>query len=112
VSGVFATIGITDYAQYQIGEVIAVKLPQRDVQIESDDGFGSLESDWAVFEVVTPVSGEVVDVNEVLQVDPSFVNADPHGEGWMIRVRARDTRELDRLMTSEAYTTYVAFVDA
>ncbi len=107
-----ATIGITDYAQRQVGEVVAVQLPQPGAPIESDDGFGSLETGKIVVEVVTPVSGVIVEVNDVLTVCPSTVNEDPYGAGWMVRVRVPDTSELDELMRSETYASYVAFVDA
>ncbi len=112
VSGDIATIGITDYAQRQVGEVVAVELPQPGAPIESDAGFGGLETGKVVIEVVTPVSGVIVEVNDVLTVCPSTVNVDPYGEGWMVRVRVPDTSELDGLMSSETYASYVAFVDA
>ena len=112
VSGGIATIGITDYAQRQVGEVFAVELAQPDAPIKSDDGFGSLVCDSGVIEVVTPVAGAIVEVNDVLTVSPSIINEDPYGEGWMVRVRAPVSSELDGLMSSETYAMYVAFVDA
>ena len=112
VSGDIATIGITDYAQRQVGEVVALQLPQAGAPIESDDGFGGLETGKVVIEVVTPVSGVIVEVNDVLAVCPSTVNDDPYGAGWMVRVRVPDTSELDGLMSSETYAAYVAWVDA
>jgi glycine cleavage system H protein len=105
--GDVATIGITDYAQKELGDVVFVELPQVGSQLEAADELGSIESVKAVSELFSPVSGEVVEVNERLKDKPELVNTDPHGDGWMIRVRMSDATEVDELMTAEEYEEYI-----
>ena len=100
------TIGITDYAQKELGDVVFVELPQVGTQLEAGDELGSIESVKAVSELFAPVSGEVVEINETLADKPELVNTDPYGDGWMIRVRLSDTTELDDLMNAEEYEEY------
>jgi len=101
------TIGITDYAQKELGDVVFVELPQVGTQLEAADELGSIESVKAVSELFAPVSGEVVEINETLAEKPELVNTDPYGDGWMIRVRLSDPTELDDLMNAEEYEEYV-----
>lgn len=107
VEGGVGTIGITDYAQKELGDVVFVELPQVGSQLESGDELGSIESVKAVSELFAPVSGEVVEVNEALAEKPELINTDPYGDGWMIRIRLSDTSELDDLMNAEEYEEYV-----
>lgn len=100
-------VGITDYAQSELGDVVFVELPDEGEEFERMDVFGTIEAVKAVSELYTPVSGEVVAVNEALEDDPEVVNSDPYGEGWMIRVRVRDASELDELMSAEAYEDHI-----
>jgi len=100
------TIGITDYAQKELGDVVFVELPQVGTQLEAADELGSIESVKAVSELFAPVSGEVVEINETLAEKPELVNTDPYGDGWMIRVRLSDPTELDDLMNAEEYEEY------
>ena len=102
-----ATIGITDYAQDQLGDIVYVDLPSEGDEIEAGASFGEVESVKSVSELIAPVSGEVVAVNEALTDSPETVNADPLGEGWMIRVRLDDTEVLDELLDSAAYLTFI-----
>ena len=107
VEGDVGTIGITDYAQKELGDVVFVELPQVGSQLEMGDELGSIESVKAVSELFSPVSGEVVEVNEALAEKPELVNTDPYGDGWMIKVRLSEPDEVDELMTAEDYEEYV-----
>lgn len=106
VEGEIGTIGITDYAQKELGDVVFVELPQVGTQLEAADELGSIESVKAVSELFAPVSGEVVEINETLAEKPELINTDPYGDGWMIRVRLSDPTELDDLMNAEEYEEY------
>ena len=101
------TIGITDYAQKELGDVVFVELPQVGSQLEAGDELGSIESVKAVSELFAPVSGEVVEINEALAEKPELVNTDPYGDGWMIKIRMSDPTELDDLMSAEEYDEYI-----
>jgi glycine cleavage system H protein len=105
--GDIATIGITDYAQAQLGDVVFVELPQVGAQLDANEELGSIESVKAVSELFAPVSGEVVEINEALNENPALVNTDPYGDGWMIRIRMSDPTELDELMNAEEYEEYI-----
>src|SRR5438093_4169471 len=107
VEGGVGTIGITDYAQKELGDVVFVELPQVGTQLETSDELGSIESVKAVSELFSPVTGEVVEVNEALADKPELVNTDPYGDGWMIKVRLSSPDEIDELMTAEDYDDYV-----
>lgn len=107
VEGGIATIGITDYAQKELGDVVFVELPQVGTQLDATDELGSIESVKAVSELFSPVSGEVVEVNEALSDKPELVNTDPYGDGWMVRVRLSSPDEVDELMTAEEYEEYI-----
>ncbi|HEY2322552.1 MAG TPA: glycine cleavage system protein GcvH [Thermoanaerobaculia bacterium] len=106
LDGDIATIGITDYAQKELGDVVFVELPQVGSQLEGNEELGSIESVKAVSELFAPVTGEVTEVNERLRDNPELVNSDPYGDGWMIKVRISDPTELDELMTAEEYDEY------
>ena len=107
IDGEVGTIGITDYAQKELGDVVFVELPQVGSQLEAGDELGSIESVKAVSELFTPVSGEVVEINEALAEKPELVNTDPYGDGWMIRIKVSDPTEADELMSAEEYEEYV-----
>ena len=104
VEGNVGTIGITDYAQKELGDVVFVELPQVGTQLELGDELGSIESVKAVSELFAPVSGEVVEINETLADKPELVNTDPYGDGWMVRIKLSDPAERDGLLTVDAYT--------
>jgi glycine cleavage system H protein len=106
VSGDEAVIGITDYAQNSLGDVVYVELPKPGESFEGNESFGSVESVKAVSEIFMPVSGEVLSVNESLQDDPEKVNTDPYGEGWMIRVRLKSKGDVDSLLTAAEYEDF------
>jgi glycine cleavage system H protein len=107
VDGDLAVIGITDYAQSQLGDVVYVELPEIGRRVEQGKEAAVVESVKAASEVYAPVSGEVVEVNKTLAADPARVNADPVGEGWFIKMRLDDPKELDSLMDDEAYKRFV-----
>jgi glycine cleavage system H protein len=100
-------IGITDYAQGELGDVVFVELPSPGDAFEKMEVFGTIEAVKAVSDLYSPISGEVVAVNETLDEDPALVNSDPYGEGWMIRIRISDPSELDDLLTPEAYASLI-----
>jgi glycine cleavage system H protein len=100
-------VGITDYAQGELGDVVFVELPETGDEFERMDVFGTIEAVKAVSELYSPVSGEVVEVNATLEDDPEVVNSDPYGGGWMIRLRVRDESELDELMSADAYEEHI-----
>src|SRR5947199_10595517 len=108
VEGGVGTVGITDYAQKELGDVVFVELPQVGTQLEAGDELGSIESVKAVSELFAPVSGEVVEINEALTDKPELVNTDTYGDGWMIRIRLTDPTEMDELkINAEQYEEYV-----
>ncbi len=102
------TVGITDYAQDQLGDIVYVDLPAPGAKVSHMGKFGEIESVKAVSELYSPVSGEVVDVNLALADKPELVNESPYLEGWMIRVRLSEPGELDKLLSAEQYDEYVA----
>jgi glycine cleavage system H protein len=103
-----ATIGISHFAQDQLGEVVYVDLPSAGDEVTAGDTFGEIESVKSVSELYAPVSGEVVKVNEALDDAPETVNEDPYGEGWMIVVRVSDPSAVDGLMSAEDYEAFLA----
>jgi len=106
VEGGQAIIGITDYAQDSLGDVVYVELPKPGDEFATNESFGSVESVKAVSEVFTPVSGEVAMINESLADEPEKVNSDPYGTGWMIRVRMSNPSEVDSLLTAAEYEDF------
>ncbi len=96
-------IGITDFAQDQLGDIVFVELPEEGSQFEAGEVFSTVESVKAVSEVYSPVSGEVVAVNEALEEKPELVNQDPYGQGWIVDIKINDASELNTLMDSSAY---------
>jgi glycine cleavage system H protein len=107
VEGNLATIGITDYAQERLGEIISLDLPESDTYVERDEPFGSIESTKAVVELISPVSGVVISVNEDITDDIGVINSDPHDTGWMIIVEIDDPEELDDLLDQRGYQDFV-----
>jgi len=99
-------IGVTDFAQSELGEVVFVELPEVGHVFDAGDEMGTIESVKAVAEVYTPVAGEIVEVNESLRDDPQLLNEDPHGDGWLVKIKFSASSDLGDLMTAEAYETY------
>ena len=107
VKGDQATIGITDYAQHELGDVVFVELPATGTKIEAGKTFGSVESVKAVSEIYAPASGHVVETNAELQNKPENINSDPHGAGWLVKIRLSDSSAVNSLMDAKAYEAYI-----
>jgi glycine cleavage system H protein len=103
-----ATIGITDYAQHELGDVVFVELPKVGTKTVAGKSFGTVESVKAVSELYAPAAGEVIDVNAALQNTPEKINTDPHGAGWLIKIRLSNAAEIAGLMDAAAYEAYIA----
>lgn len=100
-------VGITDYAQEKLGDIVMVELPSVDETVDKDAPFGSVESPKSVSDVFAPVSGRIVEVNEDLGDSPELVNDDPYGEGWLVRIEMDDPDELKELMNAGAYKRFL-----
>ncbi len=107
VDGDTATIGITDYAQGELGDLVFVELPDVGSEANQGESFGTVEAVKAVSDLFAPVSGEVVEINEALADDPEVVNKDPYGGGWMIKVKMSNADELDALLDADAYKALI-----
>jgi len=107
VEGETATIGITEYAQEELGDIVYVELPEVGEKVIKDDPFGAVESVKAVSDVYAPVSGAVIEINDILPDNPETINDDPYGDGWMIRVELSDMDDLKDLMNADEYAEYV-----
>ncbi len=100
-------IGITDYAQGELGDLVFVSLPGVGDTFDEGDSFGTIEAVKAVSELYCPIGAEVVAVNEDLDADPAAINRDPYGEGWMVRLKMNDPADLERLMDADAYKKHI-----
>ena len=102
-----ARIGITDYAQHELGDVVFVELPATSTALIAGKTFGSVESVKAVSDIYAPASGEVVEANSALQNKPELINTDPHGEGWLVKVKLANPAQLNSLMDAAGYEAYI-----
>jgi len=102
-----ATIGITDYAQHELGDVVFVDLPEVGDTFEANEPFGSVESVKAVSEIFCPIGGEVIEVNTKLEANPELINESPHQKAWMIKIRFTNPEELKELLSAEEYEEYL-----
>ena len=107
VKGSVATVGITNWAQDQLGEIVFVELPEEGEEIEKDDTFGVVESTKSVNDLYVPMSGSVVEVNDPILDSPEIINEDCYGEGWLIRIEVSNKEELGELMSAEQYEAYI-----
>ena len=112
VSGDTGTIGITDYAQHELGDVVFVELPAVGAKITTGEVFGTIESVKAVSEIYAPVSGEVTEANAALASAPEIVNADPHSAAWLIKIKIADPAEIAGLMDVAAYQAFISEKEA
>lgn len=108
VEGEYAYVGITDFAQNELGDIVFVDVPTEGETLAAGDVFGSIEAVKTVSDAFMPVGGEVVEVNTAIDGDPSLVNKDPYGEGWMIKIKLSDMTDCDRLLTAEEYAALIA----
>ena len=107
VEGDIATIGITDYAQSSLGDVVYVELPKPGDKFNAHEAFGSVESVKAVSEIFTPVAGEVVEANDSINETPEAVNSDPYGKGWMVKIRMENPGAADAMLSAAEYDEYL-----
>jgi glycine cleavage system H protein len=108
VDGDVATLGITWYAQDALGEIVHFEAPEQGSSVARDESYGEVESVKAVSDLISPVTGEVVEVNQVVVDEPERVNDDPYGDGWLVKVRLSDPAEIDELMDADAYRQLLA----
>ncbi len=107
VEGTEARIGITDFAQHQLGDIIFVETPQIGAKLETHQSLGVVESVKSVSDVYSPVAGEVTAINEELAQAPDLINKDPHGQGWLVRLRPGDPKEVEALMSASEYEKFL-----
>ncbi|GGB88853.1 MULTISPECIES: glycine cleavage system protein GcvH [Staphylococcus] len=107
IEGNTVTIGITEYAQSELGDIVFVELPETDDDIEEGESFGSVESVKTVSELYAPVSGKVVETNDELEDSPEFVNESPYEKAWMVKVELNDESQLDELMSADQYSEMI-----
>lgn len=107
VDGDIATVGITDFAQKELGDIVYVEVETLDQTLEKDEVFGTVEAVKTVSDLFLPVSGEIIEFNDSLERKPESVNTDPYGDGWMIKVKISDASQLDELLDSEAYKSLI-----
>jgi glycine cleavage system H protein len=107
IDGTRVVVGITDFAQEELGDVVFVELPEIGTSVEAEGAFGVVESVKAVSDLFSPISGTIVDVNKLLEDQPELVNDSPYGDGWMIVIEAANMAELDGLLSAADYQTYI-----
>jgi len=107
LDGETATIGITDYAQSQLGDIVFVEFPDINSEINQNETFGVIEAVKTVADLFAPVSGEIIEVNSSLEDSPNFINSDPYGSGWIIKVKIKDSNEYNGLMSSDDYEEHI-----
>jgi glycine cleavage system H protein len=107
VDGDMATLGVTDYAQESLGEILSVEFPEIDMNVERDETFGSIESTKAVVDLISPVSGTVVSINEDITDDIGIINSDPHDTGWLVVIEMDDLEQLDDLLDAAGYHDFI-----
>ncbi len=107
LEGNIATVGITDFAQGELGDIVYVEIESLNYTLEAEEVFGSVEAVKTVSDLFMPITGEVIEINEALEDQPEQVNEDPYGAGWMVKVQCSDLSQIDSLLDAEAYTTLV-----
>ena len=107
IEGDVATVGITDFAQGELGDIVYVEVETLDESLDQEEVFGTVEAVKTVSDLFLPLSGEIIEFNEALEDEPEVVNADPYGNGWMIKIKISDTSQVDALMTAEDYKALI-----
>jgi len=107
IDGNIAAVGITDYAQGELGDIVFVEMPAVGTEVKAMDTFGTIEAVKAVSDLFSPITGTVVEVNSQLEDDPMVVNRDPYGEGWMIKLEINNMEEVNKLLSADSYKTLV-----
>jgi len=107
IEGDVVTVGITDFAQGELGDIVYVEVETIDETLEAEEIFGTVEAVKTVSDLFLPVSGEIIEFNTLLEDEPEKVNTDPYGEGWMIKIKCSDTTQIDQLLSAEDYKTLI-----
>ncbi|NER12667.1 glycine cleavage system protein GcvH [Leptobacterium flavescens] len=107
IDGDVATVGITDFAQSELGDIVYVEVETVDETLDKDEVFGTVEAVKTVSDLFLPLSGEIIEFNESLEDEPEKVNSDPYGDGWMIKIKISDTSEIDGLLSGEDYKALI-----
>ncbi|MDB3905098.1 glycine cleavage system protein GcvH [Crocinitomicaceae bacterium] len=107
IEGNIATIGVTDFAQSELGDIVFVEIETLDEELDAEEVFGSVEAVKTVSDLFMPLGGNVIEVNENIESSPELVNSDPYGEGWMIKIEIKDISEIENLLSSEAYSNLI-----
>lgn len=107
IEGDILTVGITDFAQGELGDIVYVEVETVDETLEAEEIFGTVEAVKTVSDLFLPVSGEIIEFNTILEDEPEKVNTDPYGEGWMIKIKCSDTSQIDQLLSAEDYKTLI-----
>ena len=107
IDGDIATVGITDFAQKELGDIVYVEVETLDQTLVKDEVFGTVEAVKTVSDLFLPLSGEIIEFNEDLESDPEAVNSDPYGKGWMIKIKVENTSEIDLLLSSDDYAALI-----
>jgi glycine cleavage system H protein len=107
LEGEIATIGITDFAQKELGDIVYVEVETLDQTLERDEVFGTVEAVKTVSDLFLPMAGEIIEFNDALESDPEMVNSDPYGKGWMVKVKVTNTADFDELLSNEDYATLI-----
>lgn len=107
IEGDIATVGITDFAQQELGDIVYVEVETLDQTLSKDEVFGTVEAVKTVSDLFLPLSGEIIEFNEELETEPEKVNSDPYGDGWMVKVKIENTSEIEELLSSDDYKTLI-----
>jgi glycine cleavage system H protein len=107
LDGEIATIGITDFAQKELGDIVYVEVETLDQTLDKDEVFGTVEAVKTVSDLFLPVAGEIIEFNDALESNPEIVNSDPYGAGWMVKVKVANVSDMDQLLSSEDYKTLI-----
>lgn len=108
IEGDIATVGITDFAQGELGDIVYVEVETLDETLDAEEVFGTVEAVKTVSDLFLPLSGEIIEFNEALEDEPEKVNADPYGDGWMVKIKFSDASELDNLLSAEDYKALIS----
>tara|TARA_B100001939_G_scaffold163296_1_gene140756 strand:+ start:144 stop:518 length:375 start_codon:yes stop_codon:yes gene_type:complete len=107
VEGNVATVGVTDFAQSELGDIVFVEIETLDEELEKEEVFGSVEAVKTVSDLFMPIGGTIIEINENIESSPELVNSDPYGEGWMIKIEINEASDIENLLTAEAYSNLI-----
>ena len=107
VEGNIATVGVTDFAQSELGDIVFVEIETLDEELEKEEVFGSVEAVKTVSDLFMPIGGTIIEINENIESSPELVNSDPYGEGWMIKIKINEASDIENLLTAEAYSNLI-----